>query len=195
VTQKRIEIIQQKELCQNNFLRVDEVHLRYELYNGGMSDELIRYNVDRGNGVAIVLYDPAADSVLLVEQFRLAAQEQDAGWILELPAGIVRADEDPADAIRREVEEEVGYRLSNLKPISTFYVSPGISNERIFLFYSEIKAEERVSAGGGLPAEAEDIKIFNVTFAEIKDKIIAGKVVDAKTLIGLQWLWILKSNT
>jgi ADP-ribose pyrophosphatase len=189
---KQVEIINQEDLCNVGFLQVEVVRLRHELYKGGMTAELKRYNVERGDGVAIVLHDPVADSVVFVEQFRYATYRNHGGWIMELPAGILRAGEAPDEAMRREALEEVGYRLTNLQPISVFYPSPGILTERIFLFYSQITPQDRVQPGGGVPAEIEDIRIFNVTFAEVQAKMTAGEIVDAKTLIGLQWLQLKK---
>ncbi len=101
---------------------------------------------------------------------------------------MIKPDEGPEEAIRREVEEEVGYRLQQLTPIATFYVSPGGTSERIFLYYAEVGNGDRVSAGGGLVDENEDIQLVEYSKSELRKALTSGQFQDAKTLIAVQWL-------
>jgi ADP-ribose pyrophosphatase len=96
--------------------------------------------------------------------------------------------EDPEEAIRREILEEVGYHVAQLCPISTFFVSPGGSSERIFLYYAEVDNTAPVELGGGLAHESEDIQAVEFSLPELWGALDAGRIVDAKTMIGLMWL-------
>lgn len=185
---KRIEIISEIEVFKKFIFRVVEARFRFERYDGSMSDETVRLNLDRGDSVAAVLHDTSDDTIILTEQFRYPAHGKGPGWIMELPAGVLDGNEEPAQALRREIAEEVGYTVSSVEPISTFYVSPGGTSERILLFYARITPPDRVSTGGGLESEGEDIRTVKLPIAEALQRIRDGEIVDAKTIIGLQWL-------
>lgn len=186
---KRVEIISKAEVFKKFIFRIEEAHLRHERYNGTMSDEIIRLNFNRGDSVAAIVHDTQANTVLLTEQFRYPTHEKGPGWLVELPAGVVDPkDTDPSQAMRRELEEEVGFRVNTLRHISTFYLSPGGSSERIHLYYAQVTLNQQVSTGGGLLAEGEDIRRLTVSLAEAVQMVEKGTIADAKTLIGLQWL-------
>jgi ADP-ribose pyrophosphatase len=102
---------------------------------------------------------------------------------------MVDVGEPPEAALRREIEEELGYRPDRVEHIATFYVSPGGSSERIWLYYAEVSEAGRVSAGGGLPGEHEDIRVLSLTAEEARAALAEDRLVDAKTIIGLQWLF------
>jgi ADP-ribose pyrophosphatase len=101
---------------------------------------------------------------------------------------MVDAHEQPEEAVKREIHEEIGYQVSELTPIANFYVSPGGSSERIYLYYAEVRNADHVSAGGGLASEHEDIELVEVSFDELWDALNRGEIRDAKTLIAVQWL-------
>lgn len=126
--------------------------------------------------------------VLLTRQFRYPTYENGPGWILEAAAGVVEPGEDPADTMRRELAEEIGFEPHHLESIATFYVSPGGSSERVFLYYAEVSEADRVGNGGGLAEEGEAIEIVEFTLEELTERLHAGDIIDAKTLIGIQWL-------
>ena len=90
--------------------------------------------------------------------------------------------------MRRELEEEIGYRVTSLQHVSTFYLSPGGLSERIFLFYARVSTTQRVSVGGGLAAEGENIRVVTLPVQEALHRLQSGRILDAKTIIGLQWL-------
>jgi ADP-ribose pyrophosphatase len=100
---------------------------------------------------------------------------------------MIDAGESPDVALRREVEEETGYRVRDLRHIGTFYVSPGGTSERIVLYYTPVSNADHDGKGGGVASEGEDIKVVSMTPAEAAAAVTSGQIQDAKTLIGLMW--------
>lgn len=185
---KKVEIISEEAAFTHSFFSVQSAKLRHEKYDGTMTDEITRLNFERGDAVAAVMHFPLDDKIVLIEQFRYPAQKKTGGWIIELPAGVVEKDELPAQTMRREIEEETGYRVEVLHHIFTFFTSPGGSSERIFLYYGRIDPQERVSEGGGSEHSNEDIKTMHVPVEQALWMMRDGEITDAKTIIGLQWL-------
>jgi nudix-type nucleoside diphosphatase (YffH/AdpP family) len=189
---KRVEVISQQELFKKYFFSVKEVKLKYEQFSGAMSAELTRLNFERGDSVAILMHDPEADTVVLTEQFRFPAykpgNEKETGWILEIPAGTVEKGESAEDTVRREVKEEIGYDVREVKHLTTFYVSPGWTSERIMLYYASVNPKDQTSQGGGIVSEGEDIRVMLVKVNDALHKINTGELKDAKSIIALQWL-------
>ncbi len=185
---KRVDIVSETEIFKKLIFRVVEGRFRFQRYDGNMSDEIVRLNLDRGDSVAAVLHDTTDDTIVLTEQYRYPTHGKGPGWMLELPAGVLDADEKPEQSVRREIVEEVGYEVSSMEPICTFYVSPGGTSERILLFYARVTPSARISAGGGVASEGEDIRTVHIPVAEALARVRDGDIVDAKTIIGLQWL-------
>jgi ADP-ribose pyrophosphatase len=185
---KRVDIVSETEIFKKLIFRVVEGRFRFQRYDGNMSDEIVRLNLDRGDSVAAVLHDTTDDTIVLTEQYRYPTHGKGPGWMLELPAGVLDADEKPEQSVRREIVEEVGYEVSSMEPICTFYVSPGGTSERILLFYARVTPSARISAGGGVVSEGEDIRTVHIPVAEALARVRDGDIVDAKTIIGLQWL-------
>jgi len=191
---RRVQIIS-NEIIFKNFFRIDQARLRYEKYDGTMSDEVTRLVFERGDSVAALVHDAEADTLTFTEQFRYPTVAHGPGWILEIPAGSVEEGEAPDDTMRRELEEEIGCRVEMLTPIHTFYVSPGGTSERIHLFYALVTPAQYVSEGGGLPSENENIRVVTLPVAEAFGQMWAGQIQDAKTLIALQWLHLRRQAT
>lgn len=185
---KRIEIIKETEVFKQAIFRVVAATLKFELYDGTMSDKLVRLNLDRGDSVAALIHDVQNDVLLMTEQFRYPTHEKGPGWLTEIVAGMVDTDEAPVDSMKREIREEVGYRVSSLQHIGTFYVSPGGSSERIHLFYSAVDQTDRVSNGGGKLSEGEDVRVMTKPVGQALEELDQGGIMDAKTMIALQWL-------
>lgn len=185
---KRINIIQRENVFQRFIFRIEEVKVEYERYDGSMSGEVTRLIFERGDSIAVLLHDAEKDHVLLCEQFRAPTMTKDSGWLVELPAGVVEASEEPMDCARRETIEETGYAPRILRPIARFYLSPGGSSERIHLFYAEVSLSDQLGAGGGVVEEGEDIRIIQVPVSQAFAQAAAGEIIDAKTLIAIQWL-------
>lgn len=170
----------------DGFFKIDEADVAFERFDGTMSPCVKRLVFERGDAVAVLVYDRVADVFVLTEQFRYPTYEKGPGWLREVAAGMID-DGEPDDTARREVEEELGYRIDGEPTaIGTFYLSPGGSSERIHLFYAEVCDDDRVSEGGGLASEGEDIRVVRVPAGELED-LLRGGVQDAKTFIALQW--------
>jgi nudix-type nucleoside diphosphatase (YffH/AdpP family) len=139
---------------------------------------------DRGNGAAILLYNRQRGTIILTRQFRLPAfvNGHPDGMLLEAPAGLLD-DDDPATAIRREAEEETGYRIADVKEVLQAYMSPGSVTERLHFFTAEYTSADRVSAGGGHEGEGEDIEVIEVTLDKALAMVERGEIVDAKTIM------------
>ena len=150
----------------------------------GSWQQLSREAYDRGNGAVILLYSRTRQSVFLTRQFRLPAfvNGHPDGMLLEAPAGLLDADS-PADAIRREVEEETGFRLAAVEPVLDAYMSPGSVTERLHFFAAEVEPADRVSAGGGSAGEGEDIEVVELPFRAALDAVADGRIVDGKTIL------------
>ncbi len=182
-------IEKKKERLLDDFVRVDRSIIQHEKYDGSLTKELVRVNVDRGDSVAVVLVNPERETFVFVEQFRypVYTKEPEKAWILEIVAGTIEKGSTPEDTIIREIQEESGYLVQNLQPIMSFYPSPGASNEIIYLFYGEILSAQKISDGGGVIAEGEDIRIVEIPFSDVYEMMEKGEIKDAKTLIALQW--------
>ncbi len=154
----------------------------------GRWDTQTRETYDRGNGATVIPHDPARDTVLLVRQFRYPAfVTGHPEPLLEACAGLLDED-DPGDCIRREAEEELGYRLRDIAPLFTAYMSPGSVLERLSFFTATYTPADRVSRGGGDAGEGEDIEVVEMTLADACAAIAAGAIADAKTIMLLQHL-------
>jgi ADP-ribose pyrophosphatase len=184
---KDVEILDKSEQYKGYF-RINRYRLRHRLYAGGWSGELQRELFERGHAVGVLHYDPAADSIVLIEQFRIGALV--AGmhpWLTEVVAGIIEQGEAPEAVARRETREEAGIELMDILPICRYLVSPGGSSESVILYCGRVDSR---GAGGihGLAAEHEDIKVDVVPFAEAMRRLEEGHFTNAISIIALQWL-------
>ncbi len=184
---KRVEILNRRVVFDDVF-KIEEATLRFERFNGQMSAPVRRLVFERGDSAAALLLNRDTQKVILIKQFRYPTYEKGPGWLCEVVAGVIDQGEQPEETIRREIREEVGYQVSDLQPIATFYVSPGGSSERIWLYYAQVREADRVGAGGGRAAEHEDIEQVELSLPELSTALQEGKIVDAKTLIAVQWL-------
>lgn len=182
----KVEILERKKVF-DDFLKIEAATLRFQRFDGGMSREVRRLNLMRGDAVAAVVYHLERKVLLLVRQFRFPTVDKDTGWLSELVAGILGPGEDPQAAMRREIEEEMGYRARGLTPICEFFASPGGSDERLFLYYTEVDEGDRVGPGGGLDTEGEDIVTEALPLPELAAYLDQSGIQDAKTHIGLSW--------
>ena len=170
-------------------LGVDVVRFRHRLFAGGWSGERVFDVIRRGAAAAVLLYDPERDSVVLVEQFRLAALFAGRSpWLVEGVAGLVDTDETPEEVARRETREEANLDpLGPLLPIQIVLPASGSLDEAIHLFCGRV--DSRAAAGiHGLAAEHEDIRVIVKTVAEIEAMLDAGQIESAHTAICLYWL-------
>ena len=150
---------------------------------------------DRGHAVAVLLYDEARDVIVMVRQFRVPVYlSGDTPFLLEVPAGSLEKGEDPAAAIIREVMEETGYRAESPQTLFTAYMSPGSVTEKVHFYFAPVSAAEKVEAGGGLEDEHEDLEIVEVSPKEAIEMIDNGRIIDAKTIMLVQWLSLRNSK-
>jgi nudix-type nucleoside diphosphatase (YffH/AdpP family) len=142
---------------------------------------------DHGNAVALLPYDPARGTVLLVRQIRFITYLN--GYphpLLEVCAGMLEG-EDPASGIKREAEEELGYRITAPRHVFDAFMSPGCFTEKLSFFVATYSEADRISRGGGLASEGEDIEVVEMPLDEAVALIASGGIVDAKTIMLLQW--------
>jgi len=183
-----VEIVETMTVAARH-LRIDTFRFRHRLFSGEWSAERSYDVLRRGQAVAIVLYDPDRDAVVLVEQFRLPALLAGSSpWQLEAAAGLIDTDETPDAVAIRETREETDLALIG-EPIliQRYLSSSGNSDESVVLFCGRA---DSAAAGGvhGLPEEHEDIRVVVKTLAEIEALIDAGAIESGHTLIGLHWL-------
>ncbi len=156
--------------------------------NDGVWQTQAREAYDRGDGVAILPYNRAAGTVILIRQFRYPAYSNGYdGLLIEAPAGLLD-DAEPEARIRKEVEEETGYRVADIDQVFACFMSPGAVTERLHLFVAEYDRGMRVGAGGGVEGEGEDIEVLELPFAEAMAMVASGEICDAKTIMLLQHL-------
>jgi nudix-type nucleoside diphosphatase (YffH/AdpP family) len=145
-----------------------------------------RETYDRGNGATILLIDRQRKTVILTRQFRLPAfVNGHDGMLVEAAAGLLD-NASPEDRIRAEAEEETGYRVHDVHKIFEAYMSPGSVTEKLHFFVAEYDAAQRVSHGGGVEAEGEDLEVIELTLEEALDAVHRGEIVDGKTIMLLQ---------
>ncbi|UVE17277.1 NUDIX domain-containing protein [Pseudomonas sp. LS44] len=182
-----VEIVQ-RENCFRGFYRLDRVHLRHELFGGGMSRQIDRELFVRHDAVCVLPYDPQHDCVVLIEQFRVGALgKATSPWLLELVAGLIDTDEQPEEVAHREAQEEAGLQLGALWPITQYFPSPGGSDELVHLFLARC---DSAGAGGvhGLAEEGEDIRVHVWPLEDALQAVRDGRINNAASIIALQWL-------
>jgi nudix-type nucleoside diphosphatase (YffH/AdpP family) len=155
--------------------------------NDGRWQTLSRETYDRGNGAVILPYDRTRGTVLLTRQFRFPVYVNGhAEPLIEACAGLLDA-RDPETCIRQEAEEETGCRLVAVRRVFEAFMSPGSVTERLVFFVAEYRAGDRISAGGGVAAEGEDIEVLELPLDKALAMIDRGEIVDGKTIILLQY--------
>lgn len=184
---KQIKILNQ-ETVYNGFFRLDLFTLQHSLYAGGLSAPLKREVFRRGQCVAVLLYDPNRDEVVLIEQFRIGAyKDNEQAWLLEIVAGAVEDGESVAEVAHRESLEEAGCLISNLFEVMQFYTTPGGCSERITLFCAQVDSS-LITGIHGLTEEGEDILVKTVKVDQVAKMLEQGKFVSAIPILALQWL-------
>ena len=176
-----------KQLLSDNWYRLDKYIFEY-LNGAGEWQTQEREAYDRGNGSTILLYNSEKRTVILTRQFRLPTfiNGNSDGMMIETCAGLLDAD-NPEDCIKKETEEETGYQIDNVKRIFEVYMSPGSVTEIIYFFIAEFTEDMKVSDGGGLKDEQENIDVLELDFEHAYEMIHSGKIKDAKTIMLLQY--------
>jgi GDP-mannose pyrophosphatase NudK len=184
---KNIKILQTEILC-NNWYTLKKVTYQYSK-NDGSVHEQVREVYDRGNGSTILLYNKEQQTVILTKQFRMPSflNGNDSGMLIEACAGLLDKDS-PEECVRRETEEETGYQVKNVQKIFEAYMSPGSVTEILYFFIAEYNRSMKVSAGGGLEKEQENIEVLEMNIQQAMDMIGTGEIKDAKTIMLLQYV-------
>jgi ADP-ribose pyrophosphatase len=190
----KIEIASEKRVY-DGYIKIDEAVVK-EIGENGEEASFQRSKVVRPNAVAVIVYNSDEDTVILVKQHRYPTLGKVNGDIYEIVAGKMDEGEEPNQTAIREVEEEIGYRIKgeNLLYRSSFFASPGYSTEIIHLFAASVSNEDKVSNGGGVEGEHENIEIHNIKAPEFFKMFGSGEIVDAKTIIGANALWHLRNG-
>lgn len=179
--------IQKTELLSDNWYVLNKVTFDYQKKDTSLITQK-REVYDRGNGAAILLYSSTQKTVILTRQFRLPTylNGNKTGMMIEVCAGLLDQDH-PEQCIIRETEEETGYRLSSVRKVFESYMSPGAVTEILYFFVGEYNASMKVSEGGGVEHEQENIDVLEYTFEEAYAMIASGQIKDAKTIMLLQY--------
>jgi len=176
-----------KKIVYQGFLSIEEYQLQHDLYRGGQSEVITRQLMERGHAVAVLLFDPDADKLILIEQFRIGAKDDESPWLTELVAGMIEDGESIEQVVVRECKEEAGVEIINCRKLFSYYVSPGGCSEKVTLYYAEADSS---LAGGihGLDEEHEDIKVKVVSYSDAVKQLEEGIVNSATPILALQWL-------
>ena len=184
---KNVKLIGE-EILSNNWYTLRKIS--YELKKADGSVEIqSREAYDRGNGAVIMLYNTARQTVVLTRQFRMPTfvNGNPDGMLIEACAGLLDKD-NPEECIRRETEEETGYKIKEAKKIFEAYMSPGSVTEILYFFIAEYDQSMKVSDGGGIAHEQENIEVLEIPFRQALEMIDRGEIKDAKTIMLLQYL-------
>ncbi|MBN9298951.1 MAG: GDP-mannose pyrophosphatase NudK [Filimonas sp.] len=179
--------IQQTEILSDNWYILRKITYDY-LNKKGNWETHSREAYDRGNGATILLYNKEAKTVILTRQFRLPTfvNGNESGMLIEACAGLLDKD-NAEDCIRRETEEETGYKVSDVRKIFEAYMSPGSVTELLYFFVAAYTKDMKVNDGGGLAHEQEDIEVLELTLDKAMEMIQTGEIKDGKTIMLLQY--------
>ena len=181
-----------KTLLSDNYYTLYKLNFDYQMPDETWVHQM-REVYERGHGAGILLYNTTKKTVVLVKQFRMPSflNDKKDGFLIEIPAGILDED-NPEQCILRETEEETGIRLKSVKKIYEGYSSPGVLTEKMHFFTGEYTDDMKVSMGGGLASESEDIEVLEVPFKEAIDMLENGNIIDTRTIVLLQYAQIHK---
>jgi len=174
----------------NDWYKLDKINFDYQIKNGSWQNQN-RESYDRGDGACILLYNTIEKKVILTKQFRMPSflNGNEDGMMIEVCAGLLDKD-DPLTCIKKESEEETGYKISEPKKVFELYSTPGAVTEKIHYFIAEYTNDMKISEGGGLEEETEEIEVLEFNFKDALNMIYSGEIKDAKTIILLQYAQI-----
>ncbi len=186
MTDPKITILS-NHLLSDNWYILRKLTYNY-LKEDGTTEKQIREVYDRGNGATILLYHTENKNIILTRQFRLPTylNGNPGGMMIEACAGLLE-EENAEECIKRETEEETGYKISKVRKIFEAYMSPGAVTEIIHFFVAEYSKEMKIGEGGGLASEHENIEVLEIPFQKAFQMIETGEIKDAKTIILLQY--------
>jgi GDP-mannose pyrophosphatase NudK len=176
-----------KQILSNNWYTLNKVIFDYRMENGEWVEQA-REAYDRGNGATVLLYNKKKHTVILISQFRMPTflNGNSSGMMIETCAGLLDGD-DPETCVIKEAEEESGFKVHHVEKIFEAYMSPGAVTEIIHFYVAEYTDHDKVSEGGGLDSEHEDIEVMEVNFDVALAMIESGEIKDAKTIMLMQY--------
>ncbi len=179
--------IKEAILLSDNWYSLKKIIYDY-LKKDGTWETQEREAYDRGNGAVVLLYNKTQQTIILTRQFRISTYLNGSkdGMMIEACAGILE-QENPEDSIKRETEEETGYRLKKVEKVMESYMSPGSVTEILYFFIAEYDKEMKVNEGGGVAEEQEEIEVMELDFQKAMGMIKTGEIKDAKTIMLLQY--------
>ncbi|RPE08921.1 GDP-mannose pyrophosphatase NudK [Chitinophaga lutea] len=185
--QPEIKIIS-TEVLSDNWYKLFKVTYDYKGKSGAWETRS-REAYDRGNGATVLLYNPATGNVILTRQFRLPTyiNGNSTGMLIEACAGLLD-ENNPEECIRREAEEETGFRIRDVRSVFDAYMSPGSVTEVVHFFVAEYSPEMQINGGGGLEHEQEEIEVLEVHIDKAMAMIDSGEIKDGKTIMLLQYV-------
>lgn len=191
-TRDDVEITRRETLFQG-FYRVDKFWLRHRQFDGSMGPEISREMFVRPPAVGVLIYDPKTDEVLLIEQFRVGAIDDEHPWQYEVVAGLIEPGEALEEVARREALEEAGVVIDEMEKVFDFMPSAGGSDERFTLF---VAPADLSRAGGvhGVPEEGENIRVIVLGLKQALQLISSGRINNAPCMLALQWLALNKAH-
>ncbi|MGN7821034.1 GDP-mannose pyrophosphatase NudK [Chitinophaga sp. 22536] len=171
----------------DNWYTLKKVTYEYLKKNGDLEIQS-REAYDRGNGAVILLYNKTQQTVILTRQFRMPTfiNGNTDGMLIEACAGLLDKS-NPEECIRREAEEETGYRITDVKKIFEAYMSPGSVTEILYFFVAAYDSSMKINDGGGLEHEQEEIEVLEIPFREALQMMADGRIRDGKTIMLLQY--------
>ncbi|AUP80928.1 GDP-mannose pyrophosphatase NudK [Flavivirga eckloniae] len=180
------------EILSNNWYTLRKITYQYLKKDGSIQSQS-REAYDRGNGATILLYNTESKTVILTRQFRLPTyvNGNESGMLIESCAGLLDK-KNAEDCIKRETEEETGYKIKDVQKIFEAYMSPGSVTEIVYFFIAEYSKEMKVSDGGGLEKEEENIEVLELSIDKAMSMIESGEIKDGKTIILLQHIKLKK---
>lgn len=186
-TRSDVRILDRKTLYQGHF-QLEQLKLQYRLFRGGWSCPQLREVFERGEAVGVLLFDTKCNQLVLIEQFRPGiASKAEEPWLIEIVAGVIDKGESLNQVAIRETQEETGLEITNLLPICQYWVSPGASTERVYLFCGQV--DSQLAQGiHGLLEEGEDIRLHVLSLQTAYNLLDEGKIHNSSTIIALQWL-------
>jgi GDP-mannose pyrophosphatase NudK len=178
------------EILSDNWYTLRKITYQTTNIDGSMLQQS-REAYDRGNGATILLYNKSGKSIILTRQFRMPTylNGNKNGYLIECCAGLLDKD-NPEECIKRETEEETGYKVSDVKKVFEAYMSPGSVTEILYFFVAEYDKEMKISDGGGVHEENENIEVLELQFQHALNMVNSGEIKDAKTIMLLQYAQI-----
>ncbi|MBO3700053.1 GDP-mannose pyrophosphatase NudK [Roseivirga sp. E12] len=182
---KRINIID-KQVLSDNWYTLRKITFDYTKKDGSVQRQE-REAYDRGNGSTILLYNKDKGTIVLTRQFRMPTylNGNEDGFLIEACAGLLEED-NAEDCIRKETEEETGYRIANVRKVFESYMSPGSVTEILYFFVAEYEDNMKVNEGGGSDEE-EDLEVLELEFERAIQMVSSGEIKDAKTIMLIQY--------